>query len=244
MKKWLTWMLIALWIGCFTCSLAQAQPASDSRILIAYFSLWENAEDIANVDASTSASIVLDDGQPVGTTEYVANQILSVIGGDAYKIRTTEPYPNVLNAVIDQNHREAAEGFLPQLKDSVENMVQYDTVFLGYPVWAGSVPQAIRTFLTSYDFSGKTIIPFCTHDGYGSGNSFGEIAALCPSAAQLEGYVIPAKEVTLTDTQVPQWLSTLDITADACMPRRRSSFAWASPCSMACSMIRPRHGSS
>lgn len=215
MRKACSLILTAILLTACFAGTSQAEQVHESHsILIAFFSLMGNTENTGAVDATTSASIVIGDDQPVGTTEYVANLIQSAIGGEKYEIHTTEPYPNDFDAVIDQNHQEAAEGFLPQLKGSVENMAQYDTVFLGYPVWAGSVPQAIRAFLTSYDFSGKTIIPFCTHDGYGSGNSFGEIAALCPNAVHLEGFAIPATDVMMADTQVPQWLSELNISAD------------------------------
>lgn len=203
-----------LLIACFA-SVSQAEQAYESRsILIAFFSLAGNTEDVDAIDATTSASLVLDNNRLVGTTEYVANLIQSVTGGEKHEIHTIELYPNDFNAVINQNHQEVAEGFLPQLKGSAGNLDQYDTVLIGYPVWAGSVPQAIRAFLTSYDFSGKTLIPFCTHDGYGSGNSFGEIASLCPSAVHLDGYAVPATDVTLADAQVPQWLSALGIGAN------------------------------
>lgn len=208
-------LTVILFTACFAVTSQAEQNDESQSTLIAFFSLAGNTENVDAVDAATSSSLVLDGDQPLGTTEYVANLIQSVIGGEQYAIHTSELYPNDFNAVIDQNHREAAEGFLPQLQGSVENMAQYDTVFLGYPVWAGSIPQAIRSFLASYDFSGKTIIPFCTHDGYGSGNSFSEIAALSASATHLDGYAIAATDVMLADVQVPEWLSELDISTDA-----------------------------
>jgi len=70
----------------------------------------------------------------------------------------------------------------PELTNTVENMESYDVIYLGYPNWWGTMPMAVFTFLESYDFSGKTIIPFCTHEGSGIGNSERDIKKLCPKA--------------------------------------------------------------
>ena len=128
-----------------------AEP--ENNILIAYFTLGRNAEYDANIDASTSASLVLDGEELVGTTEYVARRMQAYVGGDLHLIQVTEPYPADFDAVVDQNHEEADAGILPELVASDLDVSQYDTVFLGYPVWATSAPQAIFTFLSQYDLS-------------------------------------------------------------------------------------------
>ena len=199
-----------LLMGCFICH-TQAEETPD--VLIAYFSLAENAGSAENVDASSSASIVLDGESKIGTTAYVAALIQQSFGGETYAIQTVKPYPSEFQAVVDQNHQEAAEDLLPELQYSVLDLTDYDTVFIGYPVWASGIPQAVRAFLTSNDFAGKTIVPFCTHDGYGSGGSFGEIAALCPQSTILEGYAVPAEEITTAVAQVPEWLDRLRLAA-------------------------------
>lgn len=136
----------------------------ESNILIAYFTLGRNAEYGEDIDASTSASLVLDDEELVGTTEYVARLIQDNVGGDLHSIQTVEPYSTDFDTVVDQNHEEMDAGTLPELVASDLDISQYDTVFIGYPVWATNAPQAIFSFLSQYDLSGKTIIPFCTHD--------------------------------------------------------------------------------
>ena len=177
------------------------------HILIAYFSLWENASWGEYTDANTSASVVVDNLGAVGTNAYVAQMIQSKVGGDLHSIIAAEPYPADFDQVRDINHQENSRA----ISSTVENMEQYDTVFIGYPVWATTLPQAVRTFLTEYDFSGKTVIPFCTHDGYGAGRSFSTVAELAAGANTLEGLAIHAPEVTESKDDIKQWLGALDL---------------------------------
>ena len=87
-------------------------------------------------------------------------------------------------------------------------------MFIVYPVWASSLPQAVQTFLSEYDFSGKTVIPFCTHDGYGAGSSFSAVAELVPGAETMEGLSIPAAELTASADTVMSWLNGLGLAAE------------------------------
>lgn len=187
---------------------------SRNRVLIAYFTLGQNADYADNVDATTSASLVWNEDQMVGTTQYVAQLIEDYTGGQLHFIETVHPYPTEFNAVVDQNHEEAAAGFLPELVASDLDMAQYDTVFLGYPVWAGNAPQAMYAFLSQYDLSGKTVIPFCTHDGYGAGGSYAGIAsALEGEAAVLDGLAIEATDVPESADAVLAWLREIGVQA-------------------------------
>lgn len=92
-------------------------------------------------------------------------------GGDLFRIQTREKYPASYDKVIDQNHKELDEDYLPKLKNKVKNMKQYDVVFIGYPIWWGQAPKIMYTFIENSDLSGKTIIPFCTSGGSGIGTS-------------------------------------------------------------------------
>ncbi|MBU5626114.1 hypothetical protein KQI82_04155 [Oscillibacter sp. MSJ-2] len=177
------------------------------KILIAYFSLWENAPWDEDTDANTSASVVVDGDSAVGTTAYVARMIQEAAGGDLHPIVAAEPYPADFQAVVDTNHSESSR----EISDTVENMDQYDTVFIGYPVWATTLPQAVRTFLTSYDFSGKTVIPFCTHDGYGAGRSFSNVAELAAGSTPRDGLVLAATEAPEAREAVESWLDELGL---------------------------------
>lgn len=185
-----------------------------STILIAYFTLGRNAEYPDDIDAGASASLVLDGEELVGTTEYVARLIQDNVGGDLHAIETAESYPTDFDAVVDQNHEEINAGTLPELVASDLDLTQYDTVFIGYPVWATNAPQAIFSFLAQYDLAGKTIVPFCTHDGYGAGSSYSDIAdAIEGETAVLDGLAIEAPDVPGSADTVAAWLSDIGIEA-------------------------------
>lgn len=189
-----------------------AEATESSRVLITYFSRWGNTEYPADVDATTSASIVADGEQQYGTTEYVARMIQEQTGGEIHLIETAEPYSADFQEVVDDNHAEMNQDALPELKDSELDMSAYDTIFIGYPIWATDAPRAVFSFLAEYDLSGKTVIPFCTHDGYGSGSSFGNIAAEVPNAAAvMEGLSIEASDVSGAETMVSQWLEKIGV---------------------------------
>lgn len=192
-----------------------AQPVeTESNILIVYFSRWGNTDYPDGVDATTSASIVAD-GENYGTTEYVARMIQEHVGGDLHLIQTQEPYPTDFDALRDLNHSEMADGYLPPLVENNLDISQYNTVFVGYPVWATEVPQAVLSFLNEYDLSGKTVIPFCTHDGYGAGSSYSTIHEASHAAQSPDGLAIDADDVPAAAGTVAAWLEEIGITAES-----------------------------
>ncbi len=184
--------------------------------LIAYFSLSENTssskeEQSGNLDAVSSASVVTDGVNAYGNTEYIAKLIQDETGGTLYQIQTEETYSTDFDEVVNQNHSEMNTSYLPELKDNSLDISRYDIVFIGYPVWASTIPRAIHTFLNQYDLSGKTVIPFCTHNGYGSGNSYQTIASLCPDATNLGGLAVAATDVKNAGSSVESWLDGLNL---------------------------------
>lgn len=183
----------------------------NGKILIAYFSRWGNTNYPADVDASTGASVQIRDGNRQGTTQIMAEHIQAAVGGDIHLIETAEPYPVEFNDVRDQNHTEQANGTLPALKSHIENMDQYETVFIGYPIWAMTVPQAIHSFLSAYDFTGKTVIPFCTHDGYGAGSSYRAVQNAVSGATVLDGLALLASDVPSSESRVQEWLEEIGV---------------------------------
>lgn len=193
--------------------LAEGDTAAEngSRTLIAYFSRWGNTDYGADVDATTSASIVADADERYGTTEYAANMIQELTGGEVYLIQTEEKYAADFDQVVAQSHDEMDQGSLPALAGSPLNMENYDVIFIGYPIWATDAPQAIHSFLEEYDLTGKIVIPFCTHDGYGAGRSYSTITDLCPGAEVLGGVAIEAKDVPEARDTLRQWLEELNI---------------------------------
>lgn len=192
------------------------QNTTADNVLIAYFSLSENTssskeEQSGSLDAVSSASVVTDGENAYGNTEYIAKLIQDKTGGTLHQIQTKETYSTDFDEVIDQNHAEMNTSSLPELKDSDLDISQYEIVFIGYPVWSSTIPRAIHSFLNQYDLSGKTVIPFCTHNGYGSGNSYRTIASLCPDATNLDGLAVPAVDVKEAGSSVESWLDGLNL---------------------------------
>lgn len=122
-----------------------------------------------------------------GTTEGVARQIQQLTGGRLVELKAEEPYSNSYNATVERAERELNSNARPAVATRIEQMETYDTVFVGYPIWLGNAPMVISTFLESYDFTGKAIVPFCTSGGSGISTSIQTIRDLCPGASVLQG---------------------------------------------------------
>ena len=188
---------------------ADASGTAGSNILVAYFTYGENADLGDNVDASSSASIQMLDGQVTGNTGVVASVIADLTGADTFSIRTVESYPDNYNDTIDQGQEEQQEDVRPELSGQIENLDSYDTIFLGYPNWWGDMPMAIYSFLDEYDLSGKTIVPFVTSGGSGFSGSVEEIEDAEPDAEVLEGLSLSDSEATDAQSDIEEWLGEL-----------------------------------
>lgn len=122
-----------------------------------------------------------------GTTELVAEYITEILGADSYQIIPEEPYTEAdlayyTNGRADQEQNDP--NVRPAISSGVENMDEYDTIILGYPIWHGQAPRIISTFLESYDFSGKMIVPFCTSHSSGIGSSASNLHSLCAESVE------------------------------------------------------------
>ena len=188
-----------------------ANAASGSNILIAYFTMPEDV-DTEGVDAIAGASIVVSDGEVMGNVEYMASVIQETVGGDLFQIETVQQYPLDHDPLVDQAAEEQDADTRPELATHIENLDSYDTIFLGYPNWWGDMPQALYTFLEEYDFSGKTIIPFCPHGGSGFSRTESTIAQLQPGATVSEnGLTISRNDVADSHDQIAQWAAGLGL---------------------------------
>ena len=119
----------------------------------------------------------------MGNTEAVAEQIAERTGGTLAQIQRAEEYADLQQ----EAEAEILQGVRPEITVSVDNVEEYDTIFVGYPIWWDEAPAMIATFLESYDFSGKTIVPFCTSASDSIDNSLHIFSELCPEAAIAEG---------------------------------------------------------
>jgi flavodoxin len=147
-----------------------------------------------------------------GNAREIANQIHKSLGGDIFEIQTVKTYPHDYDAVVNQAKQELDSGYQPALKTKIENIKPYDLVFIGYPIWWGTFPAPVRTFLSEYDLSGKTIAPFCTHAGSGQGRSVTDILKLCPKSTILDGIAIRGRSVKTAQNEVSEWLRRIKIT--------------------------------
>ncbi len=141
-----------------------------------------------------------------GNTESVARKIAVLTGCDLFHIETKETYPKNYTEMTEVAMKELQSGMRPDLVSSVTCMDQYDTIILGYPNWWGTMPMCVFTFLESYDFAGKTILPFCTHEGSGLGHSVEDIRHLCPDAEVKSGLAVRGSSVALSDKLIGEWL--------------------------------------
>ena len=137
------------------------------------------------IDVSTKTLVVYF--SCTGTTELVAEYITEILGADSYQIVPEDPYTEAdlayyTNGRADQEQNDP--DVRPAISGGVENMDEYDTIILGYPIWHGQAPRIISTFLESYDFSGKTIVPFCTSHSSGVGSSADNLHSLCAESVE------------------------------------------------------------
>jgi flavodoxin len=146
-----------------------------------------------------------------GNTRVIANYIHEAAGGDIFEIEPVDPYPTDYNKCVEQARKELREEFKPELQSKVENMEDYDVVFVGYPNWWGTVPRPVAVFLSAYDFAGKTIVPFCTHGGSHLGRSVSDISGLCPQATILDGLPVRDRSVHKVRNEVTEWLRKIGI---------------------------------
>jgi len=159
-----TLLLLIILFG-FTSFRLDAQILPSEKILIVYLSRTNNTKAIAEI-------------------------IHAEVGGKLVALELKKPYPENYRATVQQVVHENETGYLPPLKTKIDSVEKYDTVFVGFPTWDMKMPPPMKSFLRSYDFAGKTVIPFNTNAGYGVGNGFDTVKKLCPNSNVLEGFTI------------------------------------------------------
>lgn len=170
-------------------SAAEPSPEENeqARVLVAYFSA-------------------------TGNTRPIAETIAELTGGDLYEIVPAEPYTeedlNYSNDSCRANQEQNDPSARPEISGTVENMENYDIVLIGHPIWWGEEPRIVDTFMESYDFSGKTVVNFCTSGGSGVSASTESLKALSPDASWLEGYRF---ETGASEDAIQGWLDSLNL---------------------------------
>ncbi len=142
----------------------------------------------------------------VGNTEVAAGMIKELTGADMFKIEQIQDYPKGYNECIAQAQADQKRDARPELKAYPDSIDEYDTIYLGYPNYWSTMPMAVFTFLEHFDFSGKTIKPFCTHEGSGMGSSESDIKRLCPKAKVEKGLAIHGGSVNRSRKDIEKWI--------------------------------------
>lgn len=177
-----------------------------SNILIAYFTAAENS----GVDAVSSASYTTINGTAVGRLRAVADMIHENTDGELFSIQTSVVYPADGGELIDYAAEEQDENARPELTSHIENLDQYDTIFVGFPTWWYDMPQVLYSFFDEYDFAGKTIIPFNVHNGSRFSGTIDTIKELEPDATVIEeGFTVSEHDVAEAEGDVAEWLNGL-----------------------------------
>lgn len=182
---------------------------TQNKILIAYFTWSDNTivenPDSIDVDAETSASVLSP-----GNAELIATWIAEKTGGDLFSIKTQNKYSSDYDECLNQARRERDNNERPALVGRVNNIDDYDVIFLGFPNWWYTCPMAVFTFVESYDLSGKTIIPFCTHGTGGLSRTIRDLKNILPENCEvLEPIGVYRPEVKNSKSRVLDWLKKL-----------------------------------
>lgn len=162
----------------------------------------------ANLDSEKVLVVYFSE---TGNTQALAETIYDKVGGDFRRIEPSAPYPQG-DALFDHTKEEADNDERPEFKDLAIELDDYETIFVGYPIWWYTLPMMMYTFFDAYDFSDKTLIPFITHNGSGDGGTYETIEELEPEAELLEGLVIRGSDMSEDQTSaVEEWLEELGL---------------------------------
>ncbi|NNK75876.1 MAG: flavodoxin [Maribacter sp.] len=201
-----------------------------AKMLLTYFLLISACSFISKTDGNTDKVAIFESKKNLiiylsrtNNTKVIAEIIHQEVGGDLVALELENPYPENYKTIVKQVAEENESGFLPALKTKAD-MDKYDVIFLGFPTWGMQLPPPIKSFLNENDMSGKTVIPFNTHGGYGVGSSFKGIKKRCPNSDVLQGFsieggserdgillAIKGKKRKEAKLQVKFWLNELKI---------------------------------
>ncbi len=213
MKKVIA-LLMALSLVCFSVPVFAEEKAETPRILVAYLSRAGENYNVGETRVG-SASAAYAGYIEKGNTAIMAALIAEITGGDLFEITTVTPYPEDYASMLRVAQEEIDTDARPELSSSVENMADYDVIFIGYPIWHGRMPQAIYSFIESYDLAGKTVIPFNTHEGSGQSGTQQVIENALTDCTVLQGLAIQGKtaqeDETRTRALLTDWLTGLNL---------------------------------
>ena len=178
----------------------------DGKVLVAYFAVAENSD----VDAISSASVSDVNGETKGRMTALAEMIQEKTGGELFSIETSVKYPGDIGKLIDYAQEEQDKDARPELTSHIDNLNDYSVIFVGFPTWWYDLPQIMYSFFDEYDLSGKTIIPFNSHNGSQFSGTIETIQKLEPDAEVVtDGFTINERNVPDAKGDIDEWLSGL-----------------------------------
>lgn len=211
--KYITLLILFLLIG--QSALAQSDVSDNhSRILVVYYSAPTPKDlpnlNTADIDALAGASVITNKSKVLGTTQYVAQLIQQKTNADLWRIETVETYPDRDGPLHSVGRKQLRKGYRPKLKAKIPNLENYDTIFIGYPLWWYDLPVPVYSFLEENNLAGKRIYPFVTHGGSGAVRSMSTIADLQTKATVNEdGLVMYREDIHTNSHPVFNWLKKL-----------------------------------
>lgn len=185
-------------------------PDESGKTLVVYFSIPETT-DPNNMTEEEANSTVVIDGEVLGNTQYMAYVIQDTLGADIFRIEPETPYTTDHEALVDLALEEQNDNARPAIADQIENLDEYDTIFIGYPIWWSDMPMILYSFFDEYDFSGKTIVPFGTHGGSSFAGTHSTIAELEPDAEMLDGMTISRNRIQDAEQDIIDWVNGLEL---------------------------------
>jgi len=190
----------------FSCRVTvRKKKQSSGKTLVVYFGTPVQKRN-GQVDGISSASRTVEGSTYQGNTQYIAELISKETKADLFEIVPQQAYSDIYEEVRDLAQQEQEQDARPAIKNKIKNIAQYDTIYVGYPIWWSDMPQIMYTFFDTYDLSGKNIIPFCTHAGSGLSGTVERIKNLEPQADVYKGLAIYRTDVTDSDSRVKSWI--------------------------------------
>ena len=185
---------------------AAEKADSETKAIAVYFSRVGNTEFPENVDAVSSASLQADGSAVKGNAQLIAEWIAGEAGCETFEIVSEEFYPADYDQTVEQAKNEQNENLRPALKTALDDPEQYDVIYLAFPNWWGDLPMPVYSFFDTYDFSGKTIKVFITHEGSHFSNTIDTIRNLEPDAEIVEGLDIRGESVKDEEQNIRTWV--------------------------------------
>lgn len=190
-----------------------SKPNKDGKkSLVVYFSVPETDDPNKKMTTEEENSTIVVDGKVLGNTEYAAMLIAENTGADIYRIEPKNPYTTNHKDLVDLAKEEQNKDVRPEIKNKISNFDDYDSIYVGYPIWWSDMPQILYTFFELYDFNGKTVMPFSTHGGSGLAGTVSTIKNKLTGANVLSNaFTMSRNNMESAPEEIKSWLKEIDM---------------------------------